>query len=165
MWKAKRSLRPVVTWPVGRWSETTIYFESNTPICPLTNDNTTFMGLRWWLRIVYRRKFYYRQFSAGNFQVWKWSKVRIWKIARFVLQKARPCANPRRLSHFALNKIKLRPILIHVFPQKPPLIRLSPVTMFPSWHCEFGFATYLTSELLTSLYSNSNTILMCKIIR
>lgn len=76
--------------------------------------STTFMRLRWRLRIVYRWKFYYRRFLLDNFQSLKMAVILVvlasaaygYKKLQFLLQKVSFYVNPSRLDHFARKLVE-----------------------------------------------------------
>ena len=79
------------------------------PVGILPMHYTTFMGLRWGLRGIHRRKFYTRVILSKIFQAQFWAQISTLGIVQgsntnfesFNPQKAHPCVRPRRFSHRA----------------------------------------------------------------
>ena len=110
--KASMRMRDI-TWPVPPMQNLGTYFNFSPPHCSIHYD--TFIGLQWRLRGVYswdpnvkreiQRKFCPDQNGANFGGLWGLG-VRGFKKFRFLLQKARPCVNPRRLSNVASKSVE-----------------------------------------------------------
>ena len=122
---AKSSLRMRVSRDMYPYVKFKYIFQFLTPTLPI--HHVTFIALRWRIRGVLsltsnvkgqieRKKFKSKNWQ--NFDLLGALEIRGYEKLRFLLQKAHPCVNARRLSHFASKSVGGRGLTSRGGPEK-----------------------------------------------